>query len=254
MNTYKFLIKGITCSSCVNKIETTLKSTNEFHFVQVLRGPDRVEIDTQQTVFSSDINNLFKKFQLNKYEAFQFDPHPPDMDSDILLKASNGKNLIQGNALYQQLYPLFLVISYLVGTVLTIAVLNQDFSLHSLMSHYMGGFFLIFSFFKFLNINGFADAFQTYDPIAKRWRSYGYIYASFELVAGIGYLAAPHSVLLNSLVLIVLGISSWGVTQAVLNNKSIQCACLGTLFNLPMTKVTIIENASMILMALFMIM
>jgi hypothetical protein len=35
----------------------------------------------------------------------------------------------------------------------------------------------------------------------------------------------------------------------VLNKKKIQCACLGAVFNLPMSTVTIIEDALMIAMS-----
>jgi hypothetical protein len=38
-----------------------------------------------------------------------------------------------------------------------------------------------------------------------------------------------------------------------MNKKKIVCACLGTVFNLPMTKVTIIEDSIMVAMAAFML-
>jgi hypothetical protein len=53
--------------------------------------------------------------------------------------------------------------------------------------------------------------------------------------------------------LIVLGITTIGVTKTLLDKKSIQCACLGTALKLPMTEATFIENAIMIVMALFMV-
>jgi hypothetical protein len=43
-----------------------------------------------------------------------------------------------------------------------------------------------------------------------------------------------------------MSISIIGVLQSVLNKKKIQCACLGAIFNLPMSTVTIIEDALMI--------
>jgi hypothetical protein len=53
--------------------------------------------------------------------------------------------------------------------------------------------------------------------------------------------------------LIVLGITTIGVTKVLLDKKSIQCACLGTALKLPMTKATFIENSLMIAMAIVMI-
>ena len=48
-------------------------------------------------------------------------------------------------------------------------------------------------------------------------------------------------------------ISLVGVLKSVLNKQKIQCACLGAVFNLPMSTVTIIEDALMILMSVAMI-
>ncbi len=53
--------------------------------------------------------------------------------------------------------------------------------------------------------------------------------------------------------LIVLGITTIGVTKTLLDKKSIQCACLGTALKLPMTKATFIENSIMIVMAIIML-
>jgi len=48
-------------------------------------------------------------------------------------------------------------------------------------------------------------------------------------------------------------ISIIGVLQSVLNKQKIQCACLGAVFNLPMSTVTIIEDGIMILMSAVML-
>jgi hypothetical protein len=53
--------------------------------------------------------------------------------------------------------------------------------------------------------------------------------------------------------LVVLGITTIGVTQTLIDKKSIRCACLGTALKLPMTEATLIENTVMIAMALLML-
>ena len=53
--------------------------------------------------------------------------------------------------------------------------------------------------------------------------------------------------------LIVLGITTIGVTKTLLDKKSIRCACLGTALKLPMTEATFIENIIMIAMAISML-
>jgi hypothetical protein len=53
--------------------------------------------------------------------------------------------------------------------------------------------------------------------------------------------------------LVILGITTIGVTKTLLDKKSISCACLGTALKLPMTEATFIENAIMIVMAVLML-
>ena len=48
----------------------------------------------------------------------------------------------------------------------------------------------------------------------------------------------------------VMDVSVIGVILAVSEKRRIQCACLGTVFNLPMSVVTIIEDLGMAAMAL----
>jgi hypothetical protein len=50
-----------------------------------------------------------------------------------------------------------------------------------------------------------------------------------------------------------MSVSIIGVLESVLNKKKIQCACLGAVFNLPMSTVTIIEDALMITMSATML-
>jgi hypothetical protein len=92
-----------------------------------------------------------------------------------------------------------------------------------------------------------------YDVIAKRIPVWGYVYAIIELGLGIGYLINFNPLLTNWITFIVMTISIVGVLQSVLNKKKIQCACLGAVFNLPMSTVTIIEDALMITMSGIMI-
>jgi hypothetical protein len=46
-----------------------------------------------------------------------------------------------------------------------------------------------------------------------------------------------------------MGISSIGVLATLTKKKSIQCACLGTFFDLPMSKLTLFEDLLMVIMA-----
>ena len=48
-------------------------------------------------------------------------------------------------------------------------------------------------------------------------------------------------------------IGSIGVAKSLLNKTNIQCACLGSAFNLPMSTVTLIEDFGMAIMAITMV-
>ena len=58
------------------------------------------------------------------------------------------------------------------------------------MHDFMGFFVVVFSMFKFFNMEGFADGFQMYDLLAKPFQPYAYVYPFIELALGLGYLAA----------------------------------------------------------------
>jgi hypothetical protein len=73
------------------------------------------------------------------------------------------------------------------------------------------------------------------------------------LLLGIAYAINFLPLITNGVTFIVMTVSIIGVLQSVLNKRKIQCACLGTVFNLPMSTVTIIEDAAMIVMSAIMI-
>ena len=121
------------------------------------------------------------------------------------------------------------------------------------MNHFMAGFFLIFSFFKLLNLKGFAESYAMYDIVAKKWNGWGYIYAFTELALGFFFLTGFNPMLTNSVTFGVMTLSIIGVLQAVFNKQKIKCACLGDVFNLPMSTITIIEDLLMIGMSAVML-
>jgi hypothetical protein len=130
-----------------------------------------------------------------------------------------------------------------------VSALTANGNFHAGMNHFMAGFFLIFSFFKFLDLKGFASSYAMYDLLAKKVPAYGYVYPFIELALGLSYLTGFNPFVTNWATVIVMGFSSIGVIQSVLNKQKIRCACLGAVFNLPMSTVTIVEDLLMVGMA-----
>ena len=143
-------------------------------------------------------------------------------------------------------YPLLLILLFLLGGTALLEVGAGVFDPMRAMRHFMAGFFLVFGFFKLLNVSAFADAYRGYDVVAKVWPGWGFVYPFVEVLLGAGYLANVWPVAVNVVTLVVMGVSTVGVVQSVLNKRKIRCACLGTVFNLPMTAITIVEDVLMV--------
>lgn len=146
-------------------------------------------------------------------------------------------------------YPLLLVLAYIVGAVAVAEAASGGFDAMRAMGRFMAGFFLVFSFFKLLDLRAFADVYASYDVVAARWRGYGYLYPFIELGLGVAYLANLAPLATNAVTLVVMAVSAVGVVKALVAKRKIRCACLGTGFNLPMSVVTLIEDGLMLLMA-----
>ena len=115
----------------------------------------------------------------------------------------------------------------------------------------MGGFFLVFSFCKLLNLKGFVESYATYDIMAKQRNGWGYALAFSELVLGLVlvFLTELKTMLTNTVTFVLMAVSIIGILQSVLNKRKIKCACLGDVFNLPMSTITFSEDALMIAMS-----
>jgi hypothetical protein len=145
--------------------------------------------------------------------------------------------------------PLLLIFGYLVAALAAASVAAGAFDLARAMSLFMGGFFLVFSFFKLLDLKGFADAYATYDLLARRSRAYALAYPFLEFALGLAYVSSWNPRAANLATFFLMAFSSLGVIRALLRKEKIRCACLGTVFELPMTTVTLVEDALMALMA-----
>ena len=149
--------------------------------------------------------------------------------------------------------PILLIFGYITIAAIIAATQQGGFNWMHGMNIFMAGFFLTFSFFKMLDLKGFAESYAMYDIVAKKIPAWGFIYAFIELALGIAYATGFQPLFTNITTFIVMSISIIGVLQSVFNKRKIQCACLGAVFNLPMSTVTIIEDALMIAMSAVMI-
>ncbi|MFO0856166.1 MAG: hypothetical protein U0640_02275 [Phycisphaerales bacterium] len=142
-----------------------------------------------------------------------------------------------------------LLAAFLVGTVAVLEVRAGSLDWHRVMSNFMGAFFVSFSFFKLLDLRGFANSYRGYDIVARRLPAYGYAYPFIEMLLGAAFLAIVQPFAKNLATVVVMSVGSIGVLQSVLNKRAIRCACLGTVFNLPMSTATLVEDGLTVAMA-----
>ena len=230
-------ISGMTCEGCKLSVEDKLSSLDGVVDVQVDLTRGQAVIYSKNPVsFSLIKETLPPKYDLINKEGVKLDIH-----NDVTTKVSK----------IQQLKPLFIILGYIV--IASILLNYKNWNSSNAMLDFMGLFYIIFSFFKILDIKGFSMSFRMYDPLAKKAPIYGYIYPFIEVLLGMMFLIRFEVNIALILTVIVLGITTIGVTQTLINKRSIKCACLGTTLNLPMTEATFIENALMIIMAFSLI-
>ena len=226
-------ISGMTCNGCKSTVESKLRLLDGVYDVQVdLTKSEAIIYSKNPISFSLISDCLPSKYNVISNEHVQ--------DNEII-KSSKIK----------QLKPLFIILGYI--SVTSILLNFRNWNSTNAMLDFMGLFYIIFSFFKILDIKGFSKSFKMYDPLAKKITIYGYIYPFIEILLGLMFLTRIEVNIALLITIIILGITSVGVTKTLLNKRTINCACLGTTLKLPMTEATFIENAIMITMAIVLL-
>ena len=220
-------IEGMTCEGCVASVEHAIAQLPNVHRVSANFITGTVEVRYQQ---SFDVNEI-KAVLPTKYALVE----------DITTAPSKAK----------QLYPLGLIFLFLIGG--TLIIHYPTFVIRDVLPDFMGLFFVVFSFFKYLDLRGFQSSFRIYDPLAKVIPFYAWLYPFLELSLGVLFLIRLELQLALWLTVAILGITTIGVVKLLLSKKEIECACLGSVLKLPMTEATLIENALMIAMAVWML-
>jgi|GEM_PF-1004750 len=153
---------------------------------------------------------------------------------------------------FKDFLPLILIF-FVVVAFTSLMVIFVETSLDFAMRMFMGSFFAIFGAFKLFKLQAFADAYSTYDIIAKRSRIYALSFPFIELAFAVLYLFDFGGIIRDLLVFVVMGISTIGVVIKLRAKEEIPCACLGMVFILPMTWVTLLEDLLMTTEALLMV-
>ena len=227
-------IEGMHCDSCVSKVHQALNSVEGVKGVIVNLSDKAANITGDvktDPLLEAIAKTGYKASLINKVEL-----------KDSLANKNHPKSELQ------KLFPLLLIFIYL--SIASISMNLRSLDSSEIMLDFMGLFYIVFSFFKFLDYKNFPRSFAMYDPIAMRNPYYGWAYPFIETILGIMIIFRIEIFSTIIITIAMLGITSVGVAKSLLQKQDIQCACLGTALQLPMTKATFIENSAMILMAI----
>ena len=235
---HTYIIDGMTCNNCKASVEKYINALENVTHVSVHLENGETEVTMDKHISTELLKKaLPEKFTLSEKKEKNI------FSSNITIDEEKTK--------LQQLKPLLLIIFYI--TTASLLLHYKDWSWNEFMLDFMGLFYIVFSFFKMLDLKGFPESFKMYDPLAKRIPIYGWMYPFIETVLGLMFLMRFEVDIALVVTLIVLGTTTIGVLKTLLDKKQIRCACLGTALKLPMTEATLIENTIMMAMAILML-
>jgi len=144
-------ISGMTCGNCKSSVLEKLSFFKEINVTNIDLSSGITDLEVTQKISLNLINEqLFPKYKAEMViENKSFDSGTESSESKLRL-----------------LFPLFLIFGYLIAG--TFYLQKELLTIEGFMYDFMGLFFIVFSFFKFLDYNGFPASFAQYDPLAKK--------------------------------------------------------------------------------------
>jgi cation transport ATPase len=241
--TQSLIVTGMTCEACEYKIKHVFGQIAGVTNVTTQLSTGEVRLESAREVPFEELEATLKPH--SKYKV--------DVQSDFKSDRNIAADL-KSEKWWQAYYPLLLIVAFITG-VSAITAYSSDSAAwgKGVLHNFMTGFFLVFSFFKLLDVRAFANSFQMYDLLAARSRAYALAYPFIELALGIACLLHFQLRLVYIADIVIMGFGALGVIQSVLDKRKIQCACLGSVFNLPMSTVTIIENSVMVAIGIILL-
>jgi hypothetical protein len=228
---FVFSISGLTCERCEEKVRSLLMSDKNIESITF--GQSR-SIMTLCAYKKPVLGMLQSALQGTKYKV-------SENKFSILKFIQNIKKFL----------PLILVFSLvLIFTLLHMFVYGTD--IHVFMQYFMAGYFLIFGGLKVINWKKFVTSYRAYDALAAKSAVYAYFYPALEVGLGVIYYLGLASLLVHICVGMLMTQKAYSVYRKLESGDKVICACLGGFFSIPITRVTLVEDAFMSLMALYM--
>ena len=238
-----YYLLGVRCQQCVTGLQqyliTVVSPLTEAHF-QFIQSHQALQVSFPANYSQTQLQHLVTEY--GDYTVTTVLPTETTTETVATTQPTPGWLNYLG-----ELAPLWLIITYLTVAALLYGK-SHHYSWMSTMQIWMGLFYLVFSFFKLLNLRGFVKGFQRYDWLAIWVPVYAYLYPALEIILGMAYLYQYRLHLANIVTVAVFTENLLGVGWAQYQGKQLECACLGSVLQLPLGTVTLLEDLTMIAM------
>lgn len=213
IHTYK--VAGMTCNGCRTSVEDKLNAMPLVKTATVSLEDSEAEIE------------MTKHIPLEGFQAVLADKYTITKS-----QANNPNVMAPEKSELQQLFPLFLIFGYI--SIAAVLLNVAPWSATGFMLDFMGLFYVVFSFFKLLDLKGFPESFKMYDPLAKAIPAYGWGgYPFIEVVlGGVMFLMRIEISIALIITLVILGITTIGVVKTLLDKKIYSMCVFGDGFKI----------------------
>ena len=235
LNSSTFRISGMTCQGCADTIQEGLSSDPNINSASVVLKNNELSISSNQEISVQQLDSM-----LSNLGNYSVEKNKRSLLSKVFSYLESRKPILIG----------LLIVTI---TSLSLQTSYETFEWNNWFPTYMGIFFIVFSFLKLLNVKGFSVTFSKYDIFAKNIPMFGISYPFIELLLGVAFLTQTLLIPANILTLIFMVSQSIGVIKVLQSKEEIQCACLGSSINIPISYLTLLENTVMILMSGYML-
>jgi cation transport ATPase len=240
-----YTITGMTCGGCAAKVKSAFLKHPDVLAAEVSHQEGTAKVQAERKPDRAKLDKLLA--DAGEYRITEIAENSTSTENSNSHTSALSEQ--ETASTWETYKPLVLIFVFVAGVAALASFQEGTFSWHHWMRNFMAGFFIVFSFFKFLDLKGFARSYAMYDLLAKQWKGYGYVYPFIELGLGVLYITAIHLPATHVATIVIMGFSSIGVIRNMLSPNQVQCACLGTVFKLPLGNVTLVEDLLMVAMA-----
>jgi len=231
----QYNVEGITCGGCISTVTDKLKNLKNIEQLKVQREFPQISFEYERPVDIMELQKILGNF--GKYQV---------LNSNAPLIFESESEL---NSKIETYKPVLIIVLFV--SIFSVISANGDFI--DLINNLLSGFFVVFSFFKLVDFEGFTTSFTNYDIIARKFKFYAIIYPFIEFFLGVLYFLNIYPSFTNFGTVIIIGIGLIGIVQSVVYNRGLPCACLGNVFNLPVNKFTILVYSCILMMSSFLL-